>query len=225
MKAKICELFYSIQGEGFNIGKPSIFIRFWGCNLRCAFKGIACDTPYSVTGNEYTEFTTEQLITQLKKIKCKHIVWTGGEPTLYQGFITNVMKKLPNYTSEIETNATIPINKELAKIITIYTLSVKLKSSNQINKNYDKLRINHNAIKTFPKDKSYFKFVINKTNDIKEIVPLYEKYKFPVYLMPEGMTQDEVLKNSILTVDLCLKYNFRFSPREHINIWGAKRGV
>ena len=32
-KYKIKEIFYSIQGEGFNMGKPAIFIRFSGCNL------------------------------------------------------------------------------------------------------------------------------------------------------------------------------------------------
>ena len=47
MKAKISEIFYSIQGEGIYQGIPQVFIRFWGCNLHCYF----CDTNIS-TCNE-----------------------------------------------------------------------------------------------------------------------------------------------------------------------------
>ena len=40
---KINEIFYSIQGEGKWMGKPNIFIRVTGCNLRCKY----CDTKYA----------------------------------------------------------------------------------------------------------------------------------------------------------------------------------
>ena len=76
---EISEIFYSIQGEGPNIGKRSIFIRTAGCNLSCKF----CDTKYSYKGKN---FTREEIINIVKDISKRYntnqIVWTGGEPTL-----------------------------------------------------------------------------------------------------------------------------------------------
>ncbi|MDI6738507.1 MAG: radical SAM protein, partial [Nanoarchaeota archaeon] len=39
----INEIFLSIQGEGLNMGLPTIFVRTAGCNLRCSY----CDTKYA----------------------------------------------------------------------------------------------------------------------------------------------------------------------------------
>jgi 7-carboxy-7-deazaguanine synthase len=72
MKYKINDIFYSIQGEGFNTGKPFIFVKFSGCNLKCSY----CDT----NTNSYKEFTLNELMESIKKISCKNILLTGGEP-------------------------------------------------------------------------------------------------------------------------------------------------
>ena len=40
---KINEIFYSLQGEGYNTGRPAVFIRFSVCNLHCSF----CDTDFT----------------------------------------------------------------------------------------------------------------------------------------------------------------------------------
>ena len=58
---KISEIFYSIEGEGIEIGRPEIFVRLSGCNLRCEW----CDTKYawengkemSVEAVSYTHLT------------------------------------------------------------------------------------------------------------------------------------------------------------------------
>ena len=34
---KINEIFYSLQGEGFHVGTPAVFVRFSGCNLSVSF--------------------------------------------------------------------------------------------------------------------------------------------------------------------------------------------
>ena len=43
------EIFYSIQGEGANVGKPAVFLRMGLCNLKCSW----CDTKYTWDWEEY----------------------------------------------------------------------------------------------------------------------------------------------------------------------------
>jgi organic radical activating enzyme len=50
MKLKIAELFYSIQGEGRYMGVPSVFLRVFGCNFKCAGFGM----PQGELSNEAT---------------------------------------------------------------------------------------------------------------------------------------------------------------------------
>ena len=71
-------IFYTIQGEGPWAGKPTIFVRFAGCNLRCFF----CDTDF--TGGELftPEGLAENLVDLATTTGCNHFVLTGGEPLL-----------------------------------------------------------------------------------------------------------------------------------------------
>ncbi len=43
------EIFYSIQGEGVNIGVPTVFLRLALCNLKCDW----CDTKYTWDWDHY----------------------------------------------------------------------------------------------------------------------------------------------------------------------------
>jgi len=227
--APIVEVFSSLQGEGKNIGKPSIFVRVWNCNLRCRFNGIECDTPYAVYKEKDKAVMQDekQLVERVKTLKVKHVVWTGGEPALYINYIVEVMKLLgEEYTCEIETNGTIPVTKELIEVVDHFNISVKLRSSNQENDTYDRNRIRPKALDSFPDDKSYFKFVVTGAKDIAEILDLHKQYpQYPVYLMPEGITRDMIIKHSPEVADICIQYGFMFSPREHIIIWDMKRGI
>ena len=100
-----------------------------------------------------------------------------------------------------------------------------MKSSNQED-GYDDKRINTVALLSFPKDTSFYKFVISDPEqDLKEIKEILEIRRLPVYVMPEGMTREEVIKNSPAVVKLAIENNFRFSPREHVVIWDVKKGV
>ena len=83
---KVCEVFFSIQGEGRYAGCPAVFIRLWGCNLNCSF----CDEPlhkdktkiiFEGTARELVEFALSNLPKQAKQTPL--VVITGGEPSLY----------------------------------------------------------------------------------------------------------------------------------------------
>lgn len=98
MKLIVNEIFYSLQGEGGRVGKPSIFIRLSKCNLSCSF----CDTEFD-TGEEKA---LDGILNEIAEFGCKWIVWTGGEPTLQ---LTNEMVsffKKEGFFQAIETNGT-----------------------------------------------------------------------------------------------------------------------
>ena len=100
---KLVEIFKSLQGEGKNQGKPTIFIRLAGCNLDCSW----CDTPHS--HHEGQEFDNDEIIRNVEKSGCKEICITGGEPLLQILELRVLLSRLSRlgYTIEIETNGTI----------------------------------------------------------------------------------------------------------------------
>jgi len=49
MKARVCESFYSVQGEGRFVGVPSVFLRMFGCNFKCQGFGM----PRGELANDY----------------------------------------------------------------------------------------------------------------------------------------------------------------------------
>ena len=109
MPFEVNEIFYSLQGEGVNAGKPAIFIRFSGCNLRCAF----CDTKYQK--NDFQKITTEDILRAVIMVAGKPknipmIVLTGGEPALQiSGALISGLRMLKPELITIETNGTIAL--------------------------------------------------------------------------------------------------------------------
>ncbi len=98
---KINEIFYSLQGEGVNAGRPAVFLRFSGCNLSCPF----CDTDHQ----EGQMLSTEEIIDKVSLYPCRFIVLTGGEPSLFidENLVTHLKGK--GFKIAIETNGTHPI--------------------------------------------------------------------------------------------------------------------
>ena len=95
---RINEIFMSLQGEGFHTGTSAVFVRFSGCNLKCDF----CDTVH-----ESGEFLSdEDILQKISAFQSKHVVLTGGEPSL--GIDEGVVAKLKSagYFVQIETNGT-----------------------------------------------------------------------------------------------------------------------
>ena len=86
-KYRINEVFRSLQGEGHRAGTENVFVRFSGCNLRCAIEpgplspgGFDCDTEFE----SGTEHTLDSLIQWIKEEadECRWVLLTGGEPGL-----------------------------------------------------------------------------------------------------------------------------------------------
>lgn len=65
-KIKLAELFYSIQGEGRYMGVPSVFLRTFGCNFKCAGfgmpKGELSQEAVNVDPSKYTDYNELPLV-------------------------------------------------------------------------------------------------------------------------------------------------------------------
>ncbi|MFA5722561.1 MAG: 7-carboxy-7-deazaguanine synthase QueE [Candidatus Paceibacterota bacterium] len=226
-------IFYSIQGEGISMGEPAVFLRLYGCNLHCSY----CDTPYTwgkdtnkkIISLGITIITLEKLAEDIQKLwpetnkKCKTLVITGGEPLLQKEAVDNLMKLLPDWFVEIETNGTIlPTKKQLNECQ--FNCSPKLSNSGN-----DENRINGKVLKAINKNDSQFKFVVRNEDDVKEIERDFIKpYKLDtekIILMPEGISVKELRKHAVAVVDICLEKGYRLLDRLQINIWGKKRRV
>ena len=98
---KINEIFYSLQGEGFHTGTPAVFVRFSGCNLACDF----CD-PLLQSGKDMTD---EEIVNEVTKYPSRHLILTGGEPSLFidRNFVQ--LFKNHGFYVQIETNGTRPL--------------------------------------------------------------------------------------------------------------------
>lgn len=95
---RVNEIFYSLQGEGAYSGSAAIFIRLSGCNLHCGF----CDTKHE----PYKVLTKEDILQEIKGYAAKHIVFTGGEPSLQLNAEILHYFKAHGYFIQVETNGT-----------------------------------------------------------------------------------------------------------------------
>lgn len=105
------EIFYSVQGEGFHMGKPATFVRFAGCNLwsgreqdRVSAICKFCDTDF-VGGQRMTR---EEIVAECIK-NPGMVIFTGGEPALQLDHeLVRALQRCNKFVA-IETNGTLPI--------------------------------------------------------------------------------------------------------------------
>ncbi|MEN6385256.1 MAG: 7-carboxy-7-deazaguanine synthase QueE [Phycisphaerales bacterium] len=219
-KVNISEIFYSLQGEGFLAGVPSILIRVAGCPLRCKF----CDTTYASNAKEGKKLSISQILKQIKKYPTKYVVITGGEPMVCPQLplLCNALKK---YHITVETSGI-----KYVPGLKCDLMSISPKLSNAYFKPSDRSKyLKIEEIQKFITKYDYqFKFVIEKEKDIKEVQQTLKKLKnvnlSKVMLMPQAKNPADYLKRSYLVSRLCKKLGFAFSPRLHIMLWGNKKG-
>ena len=100
---KINEIFFSLQGEGYHSGTPAVFVRFSGCNLRCAF----CDTQHQAG----EMLSLQEIVDEVNSYPAAPLlVLTGGEPSLFidEAFVAELKQKTGKAIA-IETNGTRPL--------------------------------------------------------------------------------------------------------------------
>jgi organic radical activating enzyme len=120
----INEIFWSMQGEGIRAGEMSVFIRFTGCNLRCAMQagpksigGFDCDTEFaSGRGMSRQQIIDEaiKLVGKPKEWREEYrpwIVFTGGEPAMQLEAELVADFHAQAFRCAIETNGSLPIDE------------------------------------------------------------------------------------------------------------------
>ncbi|MBN2120981.1 MAG: 7-carboxy-7-deazaguanine synthase QueE [Candidatus Omnitrophica bacterium] len=164
MKAKVSEIFYSIQGEGIYQATPQVFVRFWDCNLDCCF----CDTK----PESYKEMDLDQVLSSIFSQQgfwdC--VAFTGGEPLLQHEFLRDLSRALKQRrkTTYLETNGILV--EELKKVIDyldIIAMDFKLPSSTKISDFWDKHR---DFLKEACKKEVFVKAVVTAFTDEEDIV-------------------------------------------------------
>ncbi len=177
---KIVEIFYSIQGEGSQVGIPCIFIRFYGCNLACSF----CDEK--LHKGTYEELGYEVLLQKIEIYPSKYIVLTGGEPSLY--VLNPLIKTLQDkgYFVAVETNGYCFENISQANWIT-----------------YSPKDWRNIAIKGY----SEVKFIVNQHSPIDKIKAF--EHEKPLFIQPQNEQEKPDLANLAFCIDF-VKKNPRF---------------
>ncbi|MEJ8827121.1 7-carboxy-7-deazaguanine synthase [Variovorax humicola] len=116
------EIFYTLQGEGANAGRPAVFCRFTGCNLwsgreedRATATCTFCDTDFVGTdGDGGGKFRTAvDLVNAIEamwpspKLDRRFVVLTGGEPLLQVDEALVAALHDRGFRIAMETNGTI----------------------------------------------------------------------------------------------------------------------
>lgn len=103
MKLRVNEIFCSLQGEGHYTGTAAVFLRLAGCNLKCDY----CDTQH----DPYREMTVQQVLQEVCQYTTRHLVITGGEPSLQVTPELTVALHREGFYIQMETNGTLPLKE------------------------------------------------------------------------------------------------------------------
>ena len=105
-RARVSEIFTSIEGEGIFVGKKTLFIRLSGCHLKCRW----CDTKYALpldSGTDYQIDEIKDLIIKELRPSTYKVNFTGGEPLLQTEAVIELadfIKKQTNLKTYIESS-------------------------------------------------------------------------------------------------------------------------
>ena len=223
---RIAELYQSVQGEGRYVGTPSVFVRTTGCNLRCWY----CDTPFTSWTPEGDTRPLERLIHQTLDFECDHIVITGGEPLLPQPIVA-----FSQALAEAGRNVTIETAGTVYRPVAAHLMSISPKLANSTpsdsrwRKRHDALRDQPAVIERMINEFNYqLKFVIDRPEETAEVTGWLARFpqiaRDRVYLMPQAVTQDQLVEKSAWLRSSAEAMGVQFSPRLHIEQFGNARG-
>lgn len=91
---RISEIYASVQGESLHAGKPCVFVRLTGCNLRCTW----CDSVFTFKGGTHRDW--REVAEEAHALGIHTVEVTGGEP-LVQKNVVHLMQRLLDLGHEV----------------------------------------------------------------------------------------------------------------------------
>jgi 7-carboxy-7-deazaguanine synthase len=215
------------------MGVSTTFVRFFACNLRCSW----CDTKHSWSlreGGTYAEMTPLQVLDAVQALGARHVVLTGGEPTL-QRDLPDLAQRLDaaGLHVTVETAATI-FPPEAVAHVRLWSLSPKLPSAGA---GYLRHPIIQRFLQEVPLERMQWKFVVRDDADeaaLRALVaqyPAFRQAQLPIILQPESESaaagypaalEDLIRRTADPFWDA---YQVRVLPQMHFLIWGSRKGV
>lgn len=209
---EVCEMFVSLQGEGADIGLPTVFIRLARCNLECTW----CDTKYSWEPGQ--ERSVEDLVEEAASYGVPRVAVTGGEPMMQSEEVSKLCKALEarHLRVLVETNGSIDLDRLHRGPGTRVSMDVKCPSSGMEGRN-----LFTNIAKLRPTDD--LKFVIAHQEDYAFARKVLERNRppCPVVFQPVGGLDVQDLAEKVLEDGL----DVRVLLQLHRYIWGDRRGT
>lgn len=218
---KLIENFVSWQGEGPDSGKRMLILRFKTCNKKCPW----CDTSVKMR----ISAEAPHLLKDIQDSIYEHqsgIMITGGEPTVDRHFneCVSLLNDLNYPLANVESNgfrlSELIKNVRKEKLVN-YMFSPKIFTEEDyelaISQAHDFLR-NPNVFYKLVYDGSSlmsdFMHELDSMFKVQSFSQFLNSQK--VWVMPEGTTAANLIMNSSKVFDICEKYNFNFSSRNHI---------
>lgn len=192
-RARISEIFTSIEGEGIFVGKKTLFIRFSGCHLKCKW----CDTKYALpldSGTEYQIDEIEGLILRELQPFTYKVNFTGGEPLLQTDAVIELadfIKKQTNLKTYIESSCfDSELFSKVLPFIDICKIEFKTADSKVVeNKDYDNLLLNEIKCLELAVENNkttYIKIVVTNSTDL-------DSFKNLVYNISKKIKPSDIL--------------------------------
>ncbi len=239
---RIAEIYASRQGEGRWTGKPSVFLRASGCNLRCWF----CDTPFASWHPEGDVMSVDAIIQRVLDFSEPDVVITGGEPLLFPAIVP-ITQQLAQAgrTITIETAGTVEpgqtsnVTPGSPPEFACHLLSISPKLSSSApgihehptwHRNHNERRHRPDLVERLTRHYDYqLKFVVSDLKDASEVLeylallPTADADR--VWIMPEGTNITMLDERAEWLQPWCQSHGFHFCQRQHIYWYGNRRGT